>query len=249
MDVKGKVTVITGASMGIGRATAILFAAEGARLVLAARTAPALEALAKEIQEKGGEAHVIPTDMRDPAAIRRLIDGTVERFGRIDILINNAGQSVAGQIADVKVEDFRAIMDLNVYGPLLAMQAAIPHMRAAGGGLILNISSMVSKLTLRGLGAYAATKAALNLLSGTARAELAEENIRVLTVYPRTTSTDFGRHAIGNTEMRERQRANAARYTVVDTAEQVAEKILAAARDEPEEQYMDHENRTATPGG
>ncbi|MGE5138841.1 MAG: SDR family NAD(P)-dependent oxidoreductase, partial [Rudaea sp.] len=118
------------------------------------------------------------------------------------------------------------------------MQAVIPRMRASGGGLIINISSMTSKMHIPGLSAYASSKAALNLISETARQELAGDNIRVITVYPRTTATDFGKNSLGNPELRQRQRASRP-GVVVDTPEHVAERILQAAEKEPAEQYME----------
>ncbi len=238
MEVQGSVVVITGASAGIGQATARRFAAEGARMVLAARSADKLERLVAELQSQGHEAVAIATDMRDQEQAGRMIEAAVERFGRIDILINNAGQAAAGTIADVNLDYMRQIIELYVFGPLYAMQAAIPHMRQAGGGVIIHISSMVSKMNIPGLSAYAATKAALNMLSATARGELAADNIRVVTMFPRTTSTNFGPNSLGNRDLRSRQRA-AAHHVQVDSADQVAEKILQAAREEPAEQYMD----------
>ena len=239
MDISGKVTIITGASAGIGLATAKRFAAAGAKVVLAARSSDKLTALADELRSQGREAFPLPTDMRNPAAVNHLIEQAFRHYGRIDILINNAGQSAAGTVVGVNPDDFRQILELNVWGPLYAMQAVVPKMRQGGGGLIINISSMVSKMYLPGLGTYAATKAALNLLSGTARVELAPENIRVVTVFPRTTATDFGKHSLGDQQLRQQQRSAAAGHAVVDTPEFVAEKILEAAQNEPAEQYMD----------
>jgi short-subunit dehydrogenase len=239
MDIAGKVCIITGASEGIGLATARIFAAAGAKVVLAARSKEKLAVAAGDLKRQGREAFSIPTDMRDPEAVERLIEQTNEHYGRIDILINNAGQAAAGNVAEVKVEDFRAIWELNVLGVLYAIQAVAPKMRLTGGGLIINVSSMVTKMNLPGLGAYAATKAALNQLSATGRVELAGENIRVLTVYPRLTATDFGAHSLGNRVVRQQQRAGGASKMVVDSPEYVAEKILNAAREEPAEQYMD----------
>lgn len=236
MDIPGKVVIITGASAGIGRATAKRFAAEGAKVVLAARTADKLTALAAELHNQHHEALAVPTDMRDKTEVINLIDKTVERFGRIDILINNAGQSAAGNVADVAPDHFRTIFLLNVFGPLYAIQAAVPKMRAKGGGLIINISSMVSRMNIPGLGAYAATKCALNMLSDTARVELESEKIRVITVYPRTTDTDFGKNALGNQQLRLFQRGSA---PVVDSADHVAGKILEAAQREPPEQFVE----------
>lgn len=240
MDIIGKIVIITGASEGIGRATAKCFAQAGANVVLVARSREKIEALAEEIRRQGHEAFVLPADMRNPDAVRQMVDLAFEHFGRIDILINNAGQSAAGPIASIDVAHFRQIMELNVYGAFYAIQAVVPKMRMGGGGVILNISSMVSKLRLPGLGTYAATKAALNQLSATARVELTAENIRVVTVFPRTTATDFGKHAVGDMQLRERQRAGAASSgQIVDSAEDVAKKILEAAQTEPEEIYMD----------
>jgi short-subunit dehydrogenase len=241
MDVSGKVTIITGASEGIGRAAAQCFAEAGAKVVLVARSRDKLEALAEELRAQQRDVFVLPTDIRDCGAVKRMIDQACDHYGRIDILINNAGQSAAGPVASIDVAHFRLIMELNVYGALYAIQAVVPKMRMGGGGVILNISSMVSKLKLPGLGTYAATKAALNLLSATARVELAAENIRVITVFPRTTATDFGKHAAGDLQMRERQRSetNWRANVVVDSAEYVAKKILAAAQNEPEEMYME----------
>jgi len=237
MDVQGKVVLITGASEGIGLSTARRFAQAGAKLALAARTAHRLQQIAEELQTQGTDVIAIPADLRHPDQARHAVEETIRHFDRIDVLINNAGQSAAGTIEHLDLEDFRAIVELNVYGPFIAMQAAIPAMRQQGGGIIVNVSSMVSKMHIPGLGSYAATKAALNLLSDTARAELAPDNIRVITMFPRITSTDFGAHARGNPELRRHQRTQT--NAPVDTPEQVADKILAAVVGEPEEQYMD----------
>jgi NAD(P)-dependent dehydrogenase (short-subunit alcohol dehydrogenase family) len=237
MDIRDKVVLITGASAGIGLATARCFAASGAKLALVARSADALNHLAEELQHQGGNAVALPADVSDPPQVQRVIEETVRHFGRLDVVINNAGQAAAGTVADLNPEDFRKILDLNVFGPLAAMQAVIPIMRKQGGGLIINVSSMVSKMHFAGLAAYAATKAALNMLSDTARGELASEDIRVITVYPRLTATDFGKNSLGNQRIRQQQRQGSPIPT--DTPEFVAEKILAAALHEPDEQYMD----------
>jgi short-subunit dehydrogenase len=237
MDVQGKVVLITGASAGIGLATARRFAEAGAKLALVARSADLLSGLADELRERGTEAVAIPADLRDPAQVKAAVAETVRRYGRIDILINNAGQSAAGTIADMNPDDFHQIVALNVFAPLIAVQAVVPIMREQGGGMIMNVSSMVSKMHIPGLAAYAATKAALNVLSDTARVELAADNIRVISIFPRVTATDLGKHSLGDLELRRRQRANPS--VPVDSPEFVADKILAAAINEPEEQYMD----------
>lgn len=239
MEIKDKVVLITGASAGIGRATARVFAEEGAKTALAARSADLLGQLADELRGKGHEAIVIPVDLRDPEQARRAVTETASHYGRIDVLINNAGQAAAGAISDVSLDHFRQIIDLNIFGPLVAMQAVIPIMKRQGDGLIINVSSMVSKMRIPGLAAYAATKSALNMLSDTARVELAPENIRVISIFPRMTATDFGKRSLGNEEMRQRHRAGIHPSVPVDTPEHVAGRILSAAVNEPEEQYMD----------
>ncbi|MCD7035101.1 SDR family oxidoreductase [Metabacillus sp. GX 13764] len=235
MKIRNKVVLITGASAGIGLAAVRRFAAEGAKLALVARSADKLQELAKELQQQGNEAVALPADVSDAKQVQKAIEETVRHFGRLDAVINNVGQAAVGTIADMDPDNFRKIVDLNVFGPLAAMQAAIPIMREQGGGLIINISSVVSKMNIPGLGAYAATKSALNMLTDTARGELAADNIRVITVYPRSTATDFGKNALGQPSSgQERKGAPNA-----DTPEYVAEKILAAAVEEPEEQFMD----------
>ncbi len=239
MDLKDKVVLVTGASMGIGLATARSLAEAGAKVVLAARSTDKLTQLAEELQREGHDALVVPTDMRNQAEVAQLVETTVQHYGQIDVLINNAGQAVAGTVADLDLEAYRQVIELNVFGPIYAMQASVPQMRAQGGGLIVNVSSMVSKMSIPGLGGYASTKAALNMLSNTARGELAPDNIRVITVYPRMTSTDFGRNSIGNRQVRQQQRGNVRPDVVIDTPEYVAEKILEAIQKEPTEQFMD----------
>jgi NADP-dependent 3-hydroxy acid dehydrogenase YdfG len=183
----GRVVVVTGASSGIGEATARLAARQGARLVLAARRIDRLKALAADL----GEAVPVETDMREPAQIQRMIDQAVSAYGGVDVLVNNAGQGLHVPVEQIRLEDFVAITEVNVYGPLLAMQAVIPLMRAAGGGHIINVSSGTTLLTPAGTAGYAATKAALNMLSAGARAELAGDGIVVSTVYPFVTATEF----------------------------------------------------------
>lgn len=236
MDISGKVALITGASEGIGLATARLFAEQGALLALAARSAETLERVAVELPE----AMAIPTDMRDEAAVRRMVARTRERYGQIDVLINNAGQGLHVPIEQVDLAQYRAVFELNVVGVIAAMQAVIPVMREQGGGVIVNISSGTSKMVIPGVGPYASTKYALNAITLTARQELAGEHIRVGLVYPRITGTAFHEHlanlADGGTWGGPRSRAGS---MPVDTAESVAAKILEAVRTESAEVYAE----------
>jgi len=237
MEIEGAVVLVTGASMGIGQATARRFAQAGAKLALVARSVERLEALADTLRAEGTDTLVIPADLCDATQVKQAIDRAIQHFGRIDVLINNAGQAAAGTVAEVNLVDVQQIMALNVYAPLLAMQGVIPQMRLHGGGLIINVSSMVSRMHIPGLAAYTATKTALNAISDTARVELAPDNIRVITILPRLTATDFGANSLGNQSQRRQQRAIDPNLPV-DTPDHVAERIYSAALLEPEEQLM-----------
>ena len=253
MDVSGKVVLITGASAGIGAATARVFAQSGAKVVLAARSADKLAALSQELGGLGQEALALTIDLRNPAEVTRMVEQSVAHFGRVDILINNAGQAASGKVDSVSLDDFRQIMELNVFSVVEAIQAVTPVMRAVGGGLIINVSSMVSRMAILGLGAYAATKAALNMLSNTARGELAPDHIKVTTVFPRMTATEFGRNSLGNQAMRQPQRGSDSQdrpapqpatprgdwAPQIDSAETVARRILLAAQTEVDEQMIE----------
>ncbi|HEY1013690.1 MAG TPA: SDR family oxidoreductase [Herpetosiphonaceae bacterium] len=237
MDIQGKVVIVTGASMGIGAATARVFAEAGAKLVLAARSAEKLAALAASLPP-AAEPLTVPTDMTDQAQVRALIEAAIERFGRIDIVINNAGQAAVGAVAEINPQLYRQIIELNLFGPLYAIQAAVPQMRAQGGGLIINISSQVSKMAIPGIGAYASTKYALNGLSLTARNELAADNIRVVLFHPGRTLTEFGNNALREHEDAGPRPQNGQPLAEPDSAEAVAAKILEAAQTEPAEMGM-----------
>ena len=237
MEVQDKIVIITGASMGIGEATARVFAEAGAKLVLAARSAGKLEAVAQGLPTQT-ETLTVPTDMTDQAQVKALIDKAYERFGRIDILINNAGQALVGPIAAVAPDLYHQIIELNIFGPLHAMQAAVPVMKAQGGGVIINISSNVSKMAIPGIGAYASTKYALNGLSLTAHNELAADNIRVVLFHPGQTATDFGKNALIEESMRGWRPPSSRAMPAPDTAEDVARQILEAAINEPAEMGM-----------
>lgn len=237
MELKNKIVIVTGASQGIGRAVAESCGREGARVVLAARSADMIHDLEKKIP--GSLA--IPTDMRKPSDIRHLVERTLERCGRIDLLVNNAGQGMYGPVEGIDIEKYREIMELNVYGVLRAMQAMIPVMRKQGGGMILNISSLVSKNYFPNLGAYASTKYALNALSLTARQELAPDHIIVSVMHPKMTATNFGKNAVGvRPDYANRPAGSPAPRPgmEIDTPEAVAEKVIALIRSEEAEAMM-----------
>lgn len=175
-------------------------------------------------------------DMTVPSDIKALIDETQQHFGRIDALVNNAGRGLYSEVELIDPDAYRHIFELNVMGPLIAMEHTIPRMRAQGGGSIVNISSMVSKAYIPRLGAYASTKYALNALSLTARDELAQDNITVSVVYPGLTDTQFGANAIRSDEsMVSRNREG---MPGADSPEHVAERIAYALESGDAEVYM-----------
>jgi NADP-dependent 3-hydroxy acid dehydrogenase YdfG len=187
LDLTGASVIVTGASSGIGAATARLLHEIGAFPVLAARRADRLAALSSEL----GGALAVPTDITDRAAIRRLVELTAERHGRIDGLVNNAGVSLHEPLDQLNLDEFARVLDLNLISVLAVTQAVLPAMRAQETGRIVNVSSGSTRTARPGLGGYAATKAALNMLTAVARKELEGDGIAVSLVVPSITATEF----------------------------------------------------------
>ncbi len=230
-----KTVIITGASSGIGAATAQAFADAGANVVLAARDKARLAAVAGTM---AGRVLVVPTDVSDRAAIERLVAETVDAFGGIDIVINNAGVGLAAPVAEMRINDFQQALAVDLIGPLALTQAALPHMQREGGQLIY-VSSVVGLRALPYLGGYAAAKAALDRLTEALRVELRDSGITVTLVRPGTTSTGFSQNRLGSGRERRRVHARAA------TPEQVARAILKAAVREPRVAYVSLADRLA----
>jgi len=235
MDVRQKVIIVTGASAGIGLATARLLAKEGAKVALAARSHEKLQELSRELPG----SFAIPTDMSDASQVEQMIAAVHAHYGRVDALINNAAQGLYGIVEKVDVGKYREVWGLNVEGPLIAMQKVIPLMRVQGGGSIVNISSLVSKNNFPRLGAYASTKYALNTISLTARAELAADGIVVSVVYPGLVDTDFGKNAVKcGEETRGMESRRREHLPEPDSAELVASRILFALESGQAEVFM-----------
>jgi NADP-dependent 3-hydroxy acid dehydrogenase YdfG len=228
MKLDGAVVIVTGASSGIGAATARLASTRGAKVVLAARREDRIAALSAELPD----SLAVATDVRDPAQIARMVEATLGRYGRVDVLVNNAGQGLHVPLEAILLDDFRAVVELNVYGPLLAIQAVIPAMRKQGAGAIVNVSSMTSRMVLPGIGGYAATKAALNMLSAVARRELAADGITVATVFPSVTATEF------HQSLRAGGRVGGGWGPEPHTAEKVAEAIVGLIESGDEEALL-----------
>ena len=233
MDIQDKVIIVTGSSAGIGLAAARLLSRQGAKLALVARSAATLESLAAELPE----AAAFPADLSDIEHIPQVIEAILNRFQRIDVLVNNAGRAFHTPIEHADVQLYRQLLDLNVVGVLRLMQCVIPIMRRQGGGVIVNISSGLTKRIVAGVGPYASSKYALNALTLTAREELAADHIRVGLVIPgRTINTGFGQNAIAS--MFRPQNAPAGMPAPrVDTPEEVADTILEAIQTEAAETY------------
>ena len=223
MNIKNKVVIVTGASKGIGLAIAKLLADRGAQVVLVARSKNFLTKISKGLLG----SYVVVADMSDPKSVKKMIKLVLKKFGKVDVLINNAGQGIYGAVENTDIKNYKKVIDLNVIGPIVAMQEVIPIMKKQGGGTIVNISSMVSKAYYPYLGAYASTKYALNALSLTARAELQKDNIIVSIMLPGMTATDFGMNAIKSDavaqNMQSRHREG---MPEPDSAEYVAERVL-----------------------
>jgi len=189
---EGRVGVVTGASAGIGAATAQALAAAGMTLVLGARRSERLDSLCAEIGAAGGTASFVAVDMRDEAQVERLVDAAVERYGRLDALVNNAAMGTLRTIADGRTEEWRAMLETNVLGTLVACRAALRHMLPHGRGDILNMTSASAYEAWPYLSVYAATKAAVHTLSRGLRAEVAAKGVRVMTIeIHNVAGTDF----------------------------------------------------------
>jgi NAD(P)-dependent dehydrogenase (short-subunit alcohol dehydrogenase family) len=186
----GAVVVITGASSGIGRATGLAFAHRGARVVLAARRADALEALARDCQAAGGQALAVPTDMTDEAAVAELARRAVERVGRIDVWVNNAGVYLLGPLEATPPEAFRQVLETNFFGYVHGARMVLPHFRQQGHGVLINNASVYSHIGAPWLTAYVSSKFAVRGFSEALRQELGDlPDVNVCTVSPSPIDT------------------------------------------------------------
>src|SRR5579863_5302918 len=229
MQIKDHVFIVTGASSGIGLATAIALSDRGAKVALLARSSDTLQQLAQKLPG----SLPVTVDITQFDRLREAIGAAHEHYGRVDGLVNNAGRGYAASVEEIDPTLFDEIFHLNVLGPIVAMQAVIPLMRAQGGGSIVNINSGTAFMTIPQYSVYSSSKRALLGFSLTARAELEKDHIVVSEIYPFITATNFGKNRIGNPA----SGGPASHYAEGDKPELVARLVLQAV-EEGQAQYF-----------
>jgi NAD(P)-dependent dehydrogenase (short-subunit alcohol dehydrogenase family) len=197
----GRTAVITGASKGIGKAMALALAAEGARVALVSRDRPLLNAVAAEIGAAGGQAFAFPADVTSEDQVRQAERDIVAQFGKVNILVNNAGINVRKPVTDFTLEEWHRVMDTNVTAAFLMCRSFIPHMTGQGYGRILNTTSTMSWVSLPGRAAYSASKAALLGMTRTLALELAQEGITANGISAGPIGTEMNRPLMENAEL------------------------------------------------
>lgn len=212
-----RTVIVTGASRGIGRATALALAEPGIRLALAARDTARLNSVAEEARSRGAEALAIPCDVTQEGAVRRLIAAAAEG-GRIDLLVNNAGTAAIAPVIELSLDDWRRTLDVNLTGAFLLCKYAIPHM--AEGGLIVNIASVAARQGFPGWAAYCAAKGGLLLFSNALREELRPRGVRVSVVLPAATDTDIWEDVPGTADRSRMLRAEDIAHVIAQLAAQ-----------------------------
>ena len=190
-NIEGKVVVITGASSGLGEATARLLSAEGASVVLGARRTERIKSLADELKSAGGNAIAVTTDVTDREQVKRLVDTAVQAYGRIDVMINNAGLMPHSPLERLRIDDWDRTIDVNIKGVLYGIAAALPHMMKQKAGHIINVSSVAGHKVSPAGAVYAATKHAVRALSEGLRQEVKPHNIRTTVISPGAVATEL----------------------------------------------------------
>lgn len=231
MNINDKVVIVTGVSSGIGLATAKLLSKNGAKVVLAARSLDKLKLLSEELPN----SLVIQTDMTNEKQIKEMVDKAQKQFGRIDILINNAGRGYDTRVEEIDIKKYRQLLELNLIAPLITMQLVIPIMKKQGGGAIVNVSSGTAQMAIPGIGAYSSSKRALVGITLTAREELVSDNISVGIIYPYITNTNFYKNKIDGGEVPQGENMYLKQG---DPPELVAQKILELIESEKAEVFV-----------
>ncbi|MER8534485.1 SDR family NAD(P)-dependent oxidoreductase [Mesorhizobium sp. M1005] len=221
----GKVALVTGASSGIGEATAVALAAAGAKVAIAARRADRLEALAARIEEAGGAALRIEADVTSNDDVTAMVDKVVAEWGRLDILVNNAGVMLLSPAADAELDDWRRMVELNLLALMGVTKAALPHLRAAKGHIV-NVSSIAGRVANPGASGYAATKFGVVGFSESLRREVYADKVRVTVIEPGLVRTELGDHVTNPAAKAGLDQRLAAMEAL--TAEDIAAAILYA---------------------
>jgi short-subunit dehydrogenase len=196
MEIAGSIAVVTGASSGIGRATALELARRGAGLVVAARREEPLVSLVDECKRHGAEALAVPTDVTDPGAVERLAERARERFGHVDAWVNNAGVYLVGRFEDTPLEAFRRVLEVNLLGCVHGARAILPHFRSRRAGVLVNVASVDAHVPAPLVSAYVASKFAVLGWSESLRQELRDlEDVHVAVVSPAASDTPLFQHA------------------------------------------------------
>ncbi len=190
-NIQGKVVVITGASSGMGEATARHLSAQGATVVLGARRVERIQSLAAEMESNGGQALAVDTDVTHRDQVQKLVDAAVQQFGRIDVMLNNAGIMPLAPVERLNVEDWERTLDVNVKGVLYGIAAALPHMPRQKAGHFINISSVAGHKVGPGYAVYSATKSAVCVISKGLRQEVKPDNIRTSVISPGAVATEL----------------------------------------------------------
>jgi 2-deoxy-D-gluconate 3-dehydrogenase len=194
-DLKGRVAIVTGGNGGIGLGMARGLATAGSRVVIAGRNAQKSEAAVKDLVGRGGDAHAVTVDVTDQAAVARLVQATLERYGRLDVLVNNAGTNIRKPVQELAVEEWHRVLDTNLTSAFLCSKAAYPAFKAAGGGKIINIGSMMSIFGASFAPAYGSSKGGIVQLTRSMAVAWARDNIQVNAVLPGWIDTDLTRQA------------------------------------------------------
>ena len=223
-SLSGKIALVTGASSGIGEATAVALAQAGADVALSARRADRLHQLVKRIELGGGRALALPGDLTVESDAVRAVNDTFDKLGRLDILINSAGVMSAGNLEKGSVEEYRRVFDINLFATLYTCKAALPRMLAQGSGDIITISSLAARKGNSMTNSYSASKHAVNSMTDALRQEVGNRNIRVCILMPGATSTEVG-DSISDPEWREKIQAHVSKEGAVQPAH-VGETIV-----------------------
>ncbi|MDG6925150.1 MAG: SDR family oxidoreductase [Nitrososphaerota archaeon] len=235
MKLQGKVAIVTGGNSGIGRATSLLFAREGAKVVVAARDASKGEEVVQQIKRVSGEAVFVKTDVSKSEDVKRLVERTVSLYGRVDILFNNAALSPVGNVLTTSEEEWRAVIDTNVNGAFLCTRYVLPHMLKQGGGAIVNTGSINSLMAMKDEAAYDTSKGGVLMLTRATAMDFAKDGVRVNCICPGAIETPMLRDILDKAPNPEEAEADLIRKHAlgrVGTPEEVARVALFLASDD-----------------